>query len=658
MKNRIKKLIAAALTLMTLSAPIMSPQIFPQSSTIIASARENKTHSYTYKGVTCKYQELGLSGKKVKVVSVVTSKPTKLEIPKEIRLPLSNGSTDVKPVVEIGEGFAANLTTLTTLTIPESIEKMGKGVAKGCTKLSEVNLKTKKLTEMDAGFLDGTKYVNDCLNSTQSVCVGEWLLRYNPKDNKQMVVVYALSGSETSPSDDAPPVTKIASGAFQNCPKLTWVSLEKVTHICENAFGKGSKVSKFTDTGSVQWVKTTSINKTPWYDNAVNISYGNPRENIELIWGKTLFYYNMENTTKTVDFSAKKYNGITTITYPLLKYEEYTLPRMVKKFDMGIINPSLTKLNYWNTNTTTSGKYVDLKTVISDYVNNGKSLTAVDKAFLDNNARVLTHGESSVTYIRYSGYMGEILLMLGKKFLKDSGIDPSKTVTSTTDAWTQYEIIRKLDISFREKIPYNYADTGGSGNYAAELLINKGIVCQDFAHLFKYLLGIVGMDARFIRSKDHAWNVVKVHDSATGKDHWFNIDTTTGWNGNLNLFLTPDSTFEEDESDRFHDRDSDITEPKGLEMRGDIDGDKRITIEDAQLVQIAATNIVALKKNIGLTPYQQFLADVDADGKITLEDAQYLQRYSVDHTVSGKYKKSLESYIKSMKRQVSFPKKS
>ena len=70
-------------------------------------------------------------------------------------------------------------------------------------------------------------------------------------------------------------------------------------------------------------------------------------------------------------------------------------------------------------------------------------------------------------------------------------------------------------------------------------------------------------------------------------------------------------------------------------LRGDINRDGVVSVEDAQLALKAYTEAVAgLKQN--LTQAQRMASDVNRDGSVTVEDAQLILKYYTEKTVAGK----------------------
>ena len=67
-------------------------------------------------------------------------------------------------------------------------------------------------------------------------------------------------------------------------------------------------------------------------------------------------------------------------------------------------------------------------------------------------------------------------------------------------------------------------------------------------------------------------------------------------------------------------------------LRGNLNGDVQISVEDAQLALTAAAEILA-GNDSGIDPSLQPLADVDRDGDLTVKDAQFILQYYVQNTL-------------------------
>ena len=75
--------------------------------------------------------------------------------------------------------------------------------------------------------------------------------------------------------------------------------------------------------------------------------------------------------------------------------------------------------------------------------------------------------------------------------------------------------------------------------------------------------------------------------------------------------------------------------PESENAAGDVDGDGKVSVEDAQLALNAYVKNMAGKDN-DLTEQQVKAADVNADGIVSVDDAQSILIYYVKNSLSGK----------------------
>ena len=75
------------------------------------------------------------------------------------------------------------------------------------------------------------------------------------------------------------------------------------------------------------------------------------------------------------------------------------------------------------------------------------------------------------------------------------------------------------------------------------------------------------------------------------------------------------------------------TQPEPL--RGDVNSDGTVSVEDAQLTLRAYTQRIA-GNEMGLSKAQIKAADITGDGELSVDDAQYILRYYTEKYVAGK----------------------
>lgn len=77
------------------------------------------------------------------------------------------------------------------------------------------------------------------------------------------------------------------------------------------------------------------------------------------------------------------------------------------------------------------------------------------------------------------------------------------------------------------------------------------------------------------------------------------------------------------------------TAPVTQYIRGDLNGNGTVGVDDAQAALIAYTEQFA-GNDSGLNAVQMKAADVNGDGALTVEDAQFILIYYTENTVAGK----------------------
>ena len=153
---------------------------------------------------------------------------------------------DGKPVTSIGESAFYHCTSLTAVTVPDSVTTVGKGIFRGCTELTSISLPN-SITELsDDIFFNCTK-----LSSVKI------------PDSITSISDSAFSGCTGLTEITIPnSVTSIGGGAFSNCKGLTSVKMTgNVTSIGERAFLGCASLTEITLPDGV-----TSIGDSAFYN--------------------------------------------------------------------------------------------------------------------------------------------------------------------------------------------------------------------------------------------------------------------------------------------------------------------------------------------------------------------------------------------------------
>jgi PKD repeat protein len=138
------------------------------------------------------------------------------------------------PVTSIGAGAFYSCTSLTSVTIPNSVTSIGGGAFYGCTKLTNITIGNSVTSIGDAAFYECTSLsaiTVDALNFSYSSLAG---VLFNKSQTTLIQYPEGKAGSDYSiPSS----VTSIRYGAFSLCTSMTSVMIgNSVTSIGDSAF--------------------------------------------------------------------------------------------------------------------------------------------------------------------------------------------------------------------------------------------------------------------------------------------------------------------------------------------------------------------------------------------------------------------------------------
>ena len=171
-------------------------------------------------------------------------------------------------VTEIDDAAFRNCRTLTSITIPEGIVRIGKLAFAECSSLTSITI-PKTVTQIESGWVSigennycGHLFTNcPCLTS---IVVEEGNPRYKSIQNGNGIIDKKtntlIAGDQTTIIPDS--VTSIGYAAFRNCDALTSITIpNSVTSIGNEAFARCNKLTSITIPNSV-----TSIGVYAFYD--------------------------------------------------------------------------------------------------------------------------------------------------------------------------------------------------------------------------------------------------------------------------------------------------------------------------------------------------------------------------------------------------------
>ena len=198
-------------------------------------------------------------------------------------------------VVEIGWGAFENCTSLTSVTVPDSVNYIsGSGAFSGCTALTAINVSSGNSTYCS---VNGVVFSKD---KTELVCypVGK-------------------SGAYTIPSG----VKSIGNYAFENCTSLTSVTIpSSVTIIYDSAFEDCTSLTSITIPDSVTSIGSSAFRDTAYYNNKANWENGVLYIGNHLIEADSSTVsgsYQIKKGTKTIaEYSFSWCEKLTSVTIP------------------------------------------------------------------------------------------------------------------------------------------------------------------------------------------------------------------------------------------------------------------------------------------------------------------------------------------------------
>ena len=157
------------------------------------------------------------------------------------------------PVTKIGEDAFQDNTTITSVTIPDSVTEIGANAFAGCTNLTSVNYKG-----------DWSKLTIQSSNPAVQDAANEQLFDFKFTPDNTAVIVTRYNGTAadvTIPSRyKGKPVTMIDHAAFFNSVVTSVTIPDSVTSIGDNAFGFCSQLTNISIPNSVTFIGFSAFN--------------------------------------------------------------------------------------------------------------------------------------------------------------------------------------------------------------------------------------------------------------------------------------------------------------------------------------------------------------------------------------------------------------
>jgi len=229
------------------------------------------------------------------------------------------------PVTSIGYGAFMNCTTLTSVTIPESVTCVYGWAFEDCTNLKAINLPD-SLEHIGSGILSGTAFFDNAENWEDNLLyIGKYLLdaKYDikgdviVKEGTALIASYTFFLSDITSVKLPDSLLFINESAFSDCEKLTEITLpSKLKVISGNAFDSCISLTEVTVPASV---KTVGYNA---FANCTNLESLTLPEGIEQIPSDfvsnctNLKSFTIPSTVKEIEFNAFEHSGLETINIP------------------------------------------------------------------------------------------------------------------------------------------------------------------------------------------------------------------------------------------------------------------------------------------------------------------------------------------------------
>lgn len=513
-----------------------------------------------------------------------------------------------------------------TLYVSSNVKDIGSYFCSMSLNLENVVYSGTKLESLGNGAFSGI-FVRDVYglkrNAQGAYIFGDWLIRYT--GGKTSVFVQELGAGKK--------ITKLGpecfdSGDRQKDQKLISVDLTGVTTIASSAFSTSTGLRTVANANSVKTVSDKlAFSNTLWYQN--NVANTN-----KCIIGEVLLYYHTDG--KVIDLSGYDFRNVKRTVngaiYDCGKATTLKIRSAMESFPDGAFVGSGSGAKKIDT------VYVDGRSIV--YTNNAQFLPKAIANSLDQ--FINSPYVKKFTVDKTKG----IFNILGIMYYGENG----KGGVSGLTAYQKFEIAYKL----HEYITTNYFYDFDSNHGGLQPYLDgkSGIVCQDYAELYAYLLESAGVNAEIVSSTtknsrgevtyngNHAWNIVEIGGKWYHCDVcWDSVNYSHGYSNTMYWFMVSDDFMAKEggahakwmlddlEKDKFYSTEKKL--PMCTTLLGDANGDGKRTSEDPEIIQR-----YLLKDKYACGMIKSSNCDTNFNGTIEMSDVinenKLIPRRSVD----------------------------